>query len=109
MLQRTKRKIHYCRRYIEDDMELFYESETRRLNLLPISGELTLLSGGEVNSMYLKARIKKCVQSYSEGDRAYVNIEPPEEHDMLCDKADYVLKTVLTGHNVTELIFEKRL
>lgn len=107
MLQRLKRKINYCSRYLQDDIELFRPPEIRNLNVLPISSETILASGGELNKKYLKAKVKLSDTKFEEGDRAYIYVLPPEELDPLCSEADYMVQSVLIGHMVTEVIFEK--
>lgn len=111
MLNRLNRSLYHCARlkhgdagYVEG-MELFAEPVKRMVDYLPISGETTLATAGEINRKYYKARMKKC--PFAELDRCYIYIKPPIEHDPMCTSADYRVLSVLPGHNVIEVIFER--
>lgn len=112
MLQRLKRCIFHCHRIREGEdgfqrgFDLFRKPVPRRLNIRSVSGELSLVTGGELNNRNLIAKIRgPC--PYQEGDRCYINARPPREHDAMCNTADYKIVSVLRGHDVSEVIFEK--
>ena len=74
MLERYKWNIWYCRRlepweseYVEG-MEKFAPPVPRRLNVYPVSSELLLESGGDLNSQYLKGKLPtEYPELYAEG------------------------------------------
>lgn len=114
MLNRLKRKIGYCYRlHIDDDgyvdgVETFRSPVFRWLNVLPVSGEMMLANGGELSSRYMKARIpKNHPDSYFEGDRVYIDQAIEPEFDPISPNANYVIRSVLPGHSVTEILFER--
>lgn len=114
MMNRLKRPVGYCRRLTPEDagyqdgVELFAPPEIRWLNLLPISGELMLVSGGSLNTQFLKAKLPAWMpEVYQEGDRCYVHKEAPAEFAPEEPGCDYVVRSVLQGHSVTELMLEK--
>lgn len=113
MLERNKKPIYYCRRlmpgdvgYVEE-MELFAEPVLRYLNYKSVSGEATLETVGEVNGKNLIAKKVAGGDTYTENDRCYVNMKPPEEYDAFCHGADYRVASVLPVNRTVEVILEK--
>lgn len=105
MLERNKKPVYYCKRYIENDLEMFKPPTLIYLNYKSVSGEASLTTGGEVNTKNL---IAKAVNGdFSENDRCYMNVSPPKEYDPFCSKADYRVVSVLKSHRVTEIILER--
>lgn len=114
MLNRLKMRVQYCRRLQPQDegymegMNLFYPPVTRWLNVLPISGETTLASGGELTEQYLKARLPAGnPEKYFEKDQLYIRKNPPAEFDPADPQCDFEVRSSLPGHNVTELILKR--
>lgn len=114
MLNRLQQRIHYCYRLQENDdgyqegIETFLPPAARWLNVLPVSGELLLASGGELNTRYLRARMPfPHPEKYYEGDRIYIRKDVEEPFDPYHPAANYVIRSVLTGHAVTEILMER--
>lgn len=114
MLSRLKMRVQYCYRLQSQDdgytegMNLFLPPVTRRLNVLPISGETTLASGGELTEQYLKARLPtNSPEKYFEKDQLYIHKEPPTEFDPADPQCNFEVQSSLPGHNVTELILKR--
>lgn len=112
MLQRLKRCIFHCHRIREGEdgyqrgLDLFCKPISRMINIRGVSGELSLVTGGELNTKNLIAKVAgPC--PYQEGDRCYIDVRPPKEHDVMCNSADYKVVSVLRVHNVSEVVFEK--
>lgn len=113
MLERNKKPLYYCRRltpadadYV-DGMETFAPAVLRYLNYKSLSGEMMLETIGEVNSKNLIAKMPLGSDTYTEGDRCYVYVKPPETADPLCTDTDYRISSVLPGTAVAEIIFER--
>lgn len=114
MLNRYKWHIHYCRRleswesgYVEG-MEIFAPPIERRINLTPISSELILESGGDLNTQYLRGKLPASYpDKYVEGDRCYVHTYPPAEHNAENPGCDYVVETVKEAHRTVEIMLRK--
>lgn len=113
MLERNKKPLYYCRRLTPSDsgyvdgMETFAAPVLRYLNYKSLSGEMMLETIGEVNSKNLVAKMPLGGDTYTEGDRCYVYVKPPETADPLCTDADYRVSSVLPGTMVTEIILER--
>lgn len=114
MLSRLRQKVLYCYRLqprdegYQEGVNLFQPPVARWLNVLPISGETTLASGGELKEQYLKARLPaNCPEKYFEKDRLYIRKEPPAEFDPADPQCDFEVQSSLPGHNVTELILKR--
>lgn len=112
MLQRLKRCIYHCHRLREGEngyqreFDLFCNPVPRWINIRGVSGELSLATGGELNTKNLIAKVVG-VCPYQEGDRCYIDVRPPREHDAMCNTADYKVVSVLRVHNVSEVVFER--
>jgi hypothetical protein len=113
MLERNKKPIYYCRRLTPSDsgyvdgVETFEAPVLRYLNFKSLSGETTLETVGEVNNTNLIAKHIISSETYTEGDRCYVNVKPPEPYDPLCNNADYKVKSVLPVNRTEEIVFER--
>lgn len=112
MLQRLKRCIYHCHRFREGEdgyqrgLDLFCKPVSRWINIRGVGGELSLASGGELNTKNLIAKVVGACP-YQEGDRCYIDVRPPKKHDAMCNLADYKVVSVLHVHNVSEVVFEK--
>ena len=113
MLERNKKPLYYCRRLTSGDTgyvdgtETFAAPVLRYLNYKSLSGEMMLETIGEVNSKNLVAKMPHGGDTYTEGDRCYVIVKPPDKADQLCTDADYRVLSVLPGTAVTEIVLER--
>lgn len=114
MLNRLRRRVLYCYRLRPQDagyqegLNTFSSPVERWLNGLPVSGETTLASGGELSEQYLKVRLPaNSPDRYYEKDQLYVYKAVPDEFDPLDPQADFEVQSSLPGHNVTELILKR--
>jgi hypothetical protein len=89
-LKRNKRKLWHCTKTIEDGKVIFTEPEKVLLNYQPIKSVGEILEAGpdSINTLiaYMRPSLGK---KFHNGDRCYVFVEPPEEYDKTCNKADY--------------------
>lgn len=114
MLNRYKLPIWYCCRlqptdegYVKD-IERFREPIQRYLNLNPISGELMLMSGGELNVQTITIRLPKGhPDKYFEGDRMFVYRKPEGQFNPIEPGCDYKILSVLPMHTFTEILARK--
>lgn len=102
-LKRNKRTIYLCKAK-ENSLE-FEEPISFNVNYRPRTSELERLTVGQDYSMEI--RIKCTVkegQNFSNGDKCYVEVKPPEEHDNFCSDADYIVdgdpKITLNGAEI---------
>ena len=114
MLNRLNRRIWYCRRIqpgeegYQEGAALYRPPVPRLLNVLPVSGETILASGGELSEHYLKARLTAgSPEGYEEQDIVFIYRRPAGEFDPADPGGDYAVQSVLPGHGVTELILRE--
>ena len=85
----NKRPFFHCKK---NKQNLFDEPIKRRLNYMPIFSLYERQVMGPDYNMHLRIRCTaKEAYNFSNEDRLYINVLPPEEHDELCDTADYVV------------------
>ncbi|HEX3038154.1 MAG TPA: hypothetical protein VHO94_04075 [Oscillospiraceae bacterium] len=111
MLERNKKPLYYCRRlkegdagYIDNGTEQFAAPILRYLNFKSLSGEVTLETVGEVNSKNLVGKLLSGGDTYTEMDRCYVDVKPPDPYDPLCSDADYHIVSVLPINRTIEIV-----
>lgn len=114
MLNRFKPFLWYSKRlvegdtgYIDDGIERFAFPVQRKLNYRFLSGELSLVSAGELKTGIITARcLRGHPDKYFEGDRLYIG-EAPKNFDPIDPKAGFKIVSVLNMHNIVEIIAEK--
>lgn len=114
MLERLKKPISYCRRlkpgddgYL-DGIESFAPPVKRLLNYRSISGEALLLSGGEVKTETLSARMPVGdPDAYREGDRAFIKAQASGDFDPVDPGCDFRVASVREAHGIREILFER--
>ncbi len=101
--KRNKKQIYICHKYIENGIEKFKEPIPIKENYSATNSESDLIAMGMEYPKYLRIKtdIKVCIDGkwisrkslYHPGDRVYVYVTPPIEHDVLCKNADYIVDT----------------
>lgn len=101
--KRNKRLIYICHKYIENGIEKFKEPIPIKENYNATNTDSDLVAMGMEYPKYLRIKtdVKVCINDewirrinlYHPGDKVYVYVEPPKEHDILCKDADYVVDT----------------
>lgn len=113
MREGSKKPLYYCRRLKDGDegyvegMETFAPAALRYLNFRTLDAETMLETVGEVNTKNLIAKQLIGGDSYVEGDRCYVYVNPPETPDPLCTGADFKISSVLSMHRTEEIVLER--
>lgn len=91
-LKRNKREFYLCKR-IKDSTK-YDKPKKKKLNYVPTNSVGEIISLGENFSEYLKISCTpKEAEDFRQGDKCYVYINPPKEHDSLCYDADYIVET----------------
>lgn len=89
-LARNKRTFYLCKK-IENDTK-FKEPIEKNLNYQPTNSVGEMLTLGEDYSKYLKI---KCTpdeaKDFKAKDRCYIYKQPPAQHNVMCNDADYVV------------------
>jgi hypothetical protein len=89
-LKRNKRQLYLCKKYIEGNLTKYSEPESIYTDYQPISSTGEIISIGQEYTQYLK--IEDTIEignKFSNGDRCYVYVDKPEEHDEFCMNADF--------------------
>lgn len=100
---RNKKTIYLCHKYVENGIEKFEKPIKIKENYSATNSESDLIAMGMEYPKYLriKSDIRVCVDGawqnrrdlYRPGDKVYVYVTPPKEHDVLCRTADYEVDT----------------
>lgn len=110
-LIRNKRKVYVCYR-IDDESKVMKYNEPIPffINLMPLSDESEIAVYGEHYTEILKGVLMLYeLGEIKEFDRVFVEVDPPVQHDILCDSADFEIDSV--SHTLTSatIIMRKRL
>lgn len=91
-LKRNKRKLYLCKKYIENNLTKYLEPELIETNYQPISSTGEMISIGAEYTQFLKIEdVIEIGNKFSNGDKCYVYVEPPEQKDELCINADFIV------------------
>lgn len=89
-LKRNKRRLYLCKKYIDNNITKYKKPILIETNYQPVSSTGEMISIGPEYTQYLKIEdIIKVGDKFSNGDRCYVYVKPPKEHDALCETADF--------------------
>lgn len=89
-LKRNKQYLYLCKK-ITNSIE-FEQPIKKHLNYRPTNSVGEMLTLGSDYSMYLKIKCTpKEAEDFKDNDRCYVYKQPPEEHDPMCNDADYIV------------------
>lgn len=89
-LARNKRTFYLCKKVANNTT--FEKPIIKRLNFQPISSVGEMLTLGQEYSMYLRIKCKPSeAADFKDEDRCYIYKQPPKEHDLMCEEADYVV------------------
>lgn len=89
-LKRNKRYFYLCKKITNSTK--FEKPIKCNLNYEPTNSVGERLTLGEDYSMYLKIKCTiKEASNFKNGDKCYVYVLPPKNHDELCKNADYVV------------------
>lgn len=108
-LHRNKRKIHICQIYSDGNLKKFKEPISLRENWQITNSEADFKNLGLDSYDYVRIRTDvKHAEYYHLGDRVYINVQPPEVHDVMCKNADYeVFKDPVVMLNECEVLLKR--
>lgn len=89
-LKRNKQTLYLCKKYVENNITKYKEPIQISTNYQPVSSTGEMIAIGNEYTQYLKIEdIIEIGKQFSNGDKCYVYTNPPEEHDELCENADF--------------------
>lgn len=108
-LHRNKRKLYLCESYELDNRRFFKEPVKLFENWQYISTDASFEKLGWEAYDYIRIKTNlNHANYYHMGDRLYIGIEPPEEHDKLCTTANFeVYKDPIVTLNEVEVVCKK--
>ena len=109
-LRRNKRKIYVCNAYFDANIKKYDEPIELYENYQITSGLADFEKYGLDAYQYIRIKTNSTnAKYYNIGDRVYINVTPPEEHDIFCKNADYeVSEDPITTLNETEVLLRRR-
>ncbi len=113
MKQMRKRCIYLCKRIKADEdgyregFDLYRAPIEKWISVRPVSGEAVLAAGGEFSKGSLIAKIPIFQNDFSENDRCYISVLPPNGYDKMCKSADYRVVGITSTQRFAEIIFER--
>ena len=94
-LKRNKREIYLCKAYDDNGITKFKEPKLVKLNYNSTASQVVALNFVDYYSENLQAIVDiETGKLFTQGDRCYIYKKPPEEHDILCKEADYIVNTI---------------
>lgn len=101
--RRNKKLIYVCQKYQAGNITKYNPPIPIYENYAPTNSESDLLAMGMDYPKRLRIKTDDKIllagkwidrmEVYHEGDRVYVYVTPPKEHDVLCKDADYEVET----------------
>lgn len=109
-LVRNRRKIYVCNTYFVNNLKKYSEPIKLYENYQVTSGTADMERFGLDAYQYIRIKTDAThAKYYHLGDAVYVNVTPPETHDVLCKTADYeVSEDPITTLNYTEILLRRR-
>lgn len=91
-LKRNKQKLYLCKKTVEDNITKYLPPIEIQTDYQPTNSVGEVIGIGNEYTQYLKIKdIISVGKQFSNGDRCYVYVTPPEEHDDLCQNADFIV------------------
>lgn len=109
-LVRNKRKIYVCNAHFDNNIKKFDKPIELYENCQTTHGNADLTSFGMEAYQYMRIKTtSEHAKYYHLGDAVYVNVTPPEEHDVMCKTADYeVSEDPIVSFNHLEVLLKRR-
>lgn len=108
-LRRNKRVLYVCQMYQDGKLKKYKEPIKLKENWQITNSQADILNLGMDSYQFI--RIKTSINHigyYHLGDRVYIDIEPPIEHDPLCKTANYeVYKDPAKSLNECEIMLKR--
>lgn len=108
-LHRNKRTLYICNVYQDEKLKKYKEPIKIKENWQHIDAEAEFKNIGLEVYDYIQIKTDKSHSHYYHlGDRLYINVEPPEEHDVMCKTADYeVYNDPILSLNECKVVLKK--
>lgn len=107
-LERDKKPLFICKRIPDSEPNQFEEPVKRYLNTVATTSQADIVAFGDQYKEYRRALItKEEMERYHEGDRAYIYVIPPKEHDPLCNECDFEIISVSDSVSQVEILFKR--
>lgn len=109
-LLRNKRKVYLCKSFVNENGVTEYETPKEfKVNYEPTNSSSQLFTFGLHYAENLQAIVDLEIgKEFKEGDKCYIFVEPPSQHDRLCKNADYVVSVLpQTTLNQIKLVFTR--
>lgn len=108
-LHRNKRKIYLCQIFEEKGLKKFKEPIVLKENWQVTNSEADFKNLGLDSYDYVRIRTSVSHADYYHlGDRVYIKVEPPVNHDVMCKTADYeVYKDPVVMLNECEVLLKR--
>lgn len=92
-LLRNKRPLYLCVKYIDENHLTKYEEPIEiKTNYQAINSDGEIIALGSEYTKYIKINDNKDIGTkFHNGDKCYVYVPLPEEHDPLCKKSDFIV------------------
>lgn len=91
-LKRNKQQLFLCKKTVINGITKYLEPIPIKTDYQPTNSTGEVISIGNEYTQYLRIKdIPKVGTKFSNGDRCYVYVNPPEKHDSLCKKADFIV------------------
>lgn len=107
-LERDKKALYVCRKIPNSEPVQFEAPVLTKLNVVATSSEADIVAFGDSYKEYRRAKISvQDLDKYHEGDRAYIYTVPPEEHDVLCENADFEITSISDSVSEVSILFKR--
>ncbi len=108
-LHRNRRNIYLCKVYRDGTIKKYEEPILLKENWASQKPASTFIPMGLDAYEYVRIRTTKAhAKYYHLGDRAYIQVSPPDEHDIYCKTADFeVCKDPIVSINECEVMFKR--
>lgn len=107
-LLRNRRKLYLCKSFVNEQGIKEYQAPIEmKINYEPTNSNSQLFTFGEHYSQNFQAIVDLEIgKEFKEGDKCYILVEPPTQHDRTCSKADYIVSVLpQTSLNQVKLLF----
>lgn len=107
-LERDKKALYVCEKIKDSEPVQFKEPIEVKLNVVATTSEADIVAFGDSYKEYRRAKISITdLDKFHEGDRAYIYVKPPVVHDVLCDTADFEIKSVSDSITQASILFKR--
>lgn len=107
-LERDKKALYVCEKIKDSEPVQFKKPVEVKLNVVATTSEADIVAFGDSYKEYRRAKISITdLDKFHEGDRAYIYVEPPVVHDVLCDTADFEIKSVSDSITQASILFKR--